>query len=56
MFDQLIAKAMHLCQDIYSDFGDYIFKLYQEQGSLFKCLAEQSLNLTRVEYDFKEQI
>lgn len=55
MFDQLIVKALNLCQDIYSDLGDFIFKLYQQQGELFKSLTEQSLNLTRLQYDVKEQ-
>lgn len=39
MFDQLMVKAINLCQDIYSDLGDYIYKLYQEQGELFKSTS-----------------
>ncbi len=28
MFDQIHVKALNLCQDIYSDIGDFMFKLY----------------------------
>lgn len=55
MYDQLMTKSINLSQDIYSDFGDYMFRLYQEQGELFKCISELALNLTRLEYDVKEQ-
>jgi len=29
MYDQLIVKALHLCQDIYSDLGEFMFKIYE---------------------------
>jgi hypothetical protein len=28
MFDQIVVKALNLCQDIYSDLGDYMFNIY----------------------------
>ena len=55
MFDQIQVKAINLCQDIYHDLGDYMLNLYNQQMELFKSLSEQSLNLTRLEYDVKEQ-
>lgn len=55
MFDMVQTKAMNLCQDILPDVGDFMMKMYSEQMELFKSLSEQSLNLTRLEYDVREQ-
>ena len=55
MFDIIQTKAMNLCQDVHGDLGDFMLKLYTEQMDLFKSLSEQSLNLTRLEYDVREQ-
>lgn len=55
MFDMVQTKAMNLCQDILPDVGDFMMKMYTEQMELFKSLSEQSLNLTRLEYDVREQ-
>lgn len=55
MFDMVQTKAMNLCQDILPDMGDFMMKMYSEQMELFKSLSEQSLNLTRLEYDVREQ-
>jgi len=29
MFDQIVVKALNLCQDVYGELGDYLLNIYQ---------------------------